>query len=290
MNKQAFSLKAVAGVPILPIQTMKKFAVFAGLLAIAVVAQGAATNTNVPFKVGEKLTYRIMWGPFIAGEATLEVRDIEPMDGHDCYHLVAQAHTTGLADVLFHVESKAESWMDTTDFCTRHYRQNHVEGPRKRVDDVTYDYVSKEIIATNVIKGKVRHYAITDPSQQDVISSVYYARTQAISLNTPLKIPVHAGDTNVVVNFAPDKRKTLSIRPVGDVAALRMEPKPTLKIVAKNGGRLWLWVSDDQRKLPLLVTSELKFGSITLVLYKIESAKPAVQSAPHQNFAALTPP
>jgi hypothetical protein len=35
---------------------------------------------------------------------------------------------------------------------------------------------------------------------------------------------------------------------------------------------MWLWVSDDARKLPIVIVSTLKFGNIKLVLHKIEPA------------------
>src|SRR5258706_38427 len=80
-------------------------------------------NSNVPFHVGERLSYQIFWGPFVAGRATLVVDGIESVDGNDCYHLIAEAHTSGLADFLFHVQSKTESWLDVDELCTRRYRE-----------------------------------------------------------------------------------------------------------------------------------------------------------------------
>jgi len=41
-------------------------------------AHGAA---DVPFRVGERLSYQVFWGPFVAGRASLEVEGIEPVDG-----------------------------------------------------------------------------------------------------------------------------------------------------------------------------------------------------------------
>jgi hypothetical protein len=60
---------------------------------------------------------------------------------------------------------------------------------------------------------------------------------------------------------------------LGDVQALRIEPNPTLSVVSANKGRMWFWISDDARHLPLLVTSDLKFGSARLVLYSVTTGK-----------------
>ncbi len=62
-----------------------------------------------PFQVGERLHYRIFWGPVVIGEASLEVRDIEQVDGHDCYHLVAEARTVGVGRLFLKLDSATES-------------------------------------------------------------------------------------------------------------------------------------------------------------------------------------
>ena len=45
------------------------------------------------------------------------------------------------------------------------------------------------------------------------------------------------------------------MKPTGRIEALRVEPKPTLKIVAHNKGRMWFWIGDNDRHLPLQVVS-----------------------------------
>jgi hypothetical protein len=230
----------------------KRIVIITGIWLAAAGSLWANGGENFPFHVGEKLTYQIFWGPFVAGRASLEVDGIESVDGKDCYHLIAQARTSGLADLLFHVESRTESWLDTQDFFTRRFRQRRVEGKHTKADDTHYD-------------GPV----------QDVVSSLYYVRIKPLELNVDTNFRINVSDTNYNVNIRPDQRKTMYFRPTGHVSALRIEPKPTLNIVAANHGRMWFWVSDDRRKLPLLVSTDMKIGSAKLVLFKVDTANPA---------------
>lgn len=230
-----------------------------------------------PFHVGEKLTYQIFWGPFVVGRATLDVNGIQPVDGHDCYHLIAKAKTSGLAELLFPVDSTTESWFDAKGLFTRRYAEDRSEGKKQYNSETHYDYDQKVAITTNNHNGKVTSMPLTGPVQ-DVVSSIYYMRTRQLLLDAEQRFTVHANHTNYVVNILADQRKTLWVRPVGDIEALRMEPHPTLKIVAANKGRLWFWVSDDDRRLPLLVATEMKIGNAKLVLFKIESANPLLRS------------
>ena len=242
-------------------------------------------SSNVPFRVGERLSYVIFWGPFVAGRASLEVTGIEQVDGYDCYHLVAEARTSGLADLLYHVETKNESWLDVNELCTRQYREKRTEGKHIRNGETRYDYVTKQASTSNHVTGKVRSIPLEAPVQ-DMISSLYFVRTKPLEVDVSQNLTVNVGETNYSVNLRPDLRKTMYFRPTGDVEALRIEPSPTLNVVAANKGRMWLWVSDDFRRLPLLVVSDMKIGSAKLVLTKIETIAP-VADKPR---AQATPP
>src|ERR1043166_2752280 len=227
---------------------------------------------SIPFGVGEKLTYQIFWGPFVVGRATLEVSEIAPVDGHNCYHLLAKAKTSGLADLLFPVDSTAESWLDCDGLFARQYREDRTEGKHHRSGDTHYDYAHNETVITNRVNGKVKHLSLNQ-HVQDVISSLYVVRTRKLMLDAEQSFMINAGTTNYNVTVRPDVRKSIWVRPVGDVQALRIEPTPTLSIVSANKGRMWFWVSDDARRLPLLVNSELKLGSAKLVLFSIANGK-----------------
>lgn len=241
---------------------------------------------NFPFHVGEKLTYQIYWGPLVVGRATLEVAGIEKVDGHDCYYLIAEAKTTGLADWLYTVNSKTESWLDVEGLFSRKFRQNRIEGHNHRHDETVYDYERKEIVITSLTGRKEQRFPLDQPVQ-DVISSLYYVRTQSLKLADKKTFIVNSGDTNYIVNITPDQRKELWLRPTGDIQALRLEPNPTLKIVSSNNGRMWFWVSDDRRRLPLIVASDMKIGNAKLVLYKMETSNPVSDKArPVQTFSS----
>jgi hypothetical protein len=246
--------------------------IFCLSVLIAVTGRAVAVE-SMPFQVGEKLTYQIFWGPFVAGRATMEVAGIEPVDGHDCYHLVAQARTTGLVDLMFHVESTTESWLDVNELCTRRYRQSRNEGKHAKNDETHFDYISQQGTFTNKVNGKSKTFALTGPVQ-DVVSTVYYVRSRPLEINLNQSFHMIANASNHVVNVCPDQRKTLAIHPLGDVTALRIEPKPTISMVAANNGRIWFWISDDKRHLPLLVSTTMKIGSAKLVLFKVETAPP----------------
>lgn len=238
----------------------------------------AAVGLAQPFAVGEKLQYRIFWGPIPVGEASLHVQGVEPVNGHPCYHLVAEAETTGLGRVLFPVTSVSESWLDVEGLFSRQYREERREGRRHRHTEVRFDYAAGVATIRNLRNGKTHQAPLAQPTQ-DIISSLYYVRAQGLDLHKEVKFDLVAGDEVWNVSLRPDARQKVEVRPVGRVPALRVEPHPTLTIVAANKGRMWFWISDDARRLPLMVCSQMQIGSAQLVLYRMEHAAEARRPA-----------
>ncbi len=253
---------------------VKELTAILGLVLALSGAAFARIGPPVPFHVGEKLTYQIFWGPFVVGRATLEVTGVEKVDNHDCYHLMAKAKTSGLAEWLFPVDSSIESWLDCRDLFSRKYREYRSEGKHHASGQTHYDYEHKEVVTANLIKGREKHFPLEQPVQ-DVVSSLYFVRAQKLMLDAESTFTVNADNTNYVVTVRPDLRKEMWVRPVGNIQALRIEPTPTLRIVSSNKGRMWIWVSDDERRLPLLLNTELKIGNAKLVLFNVADTSSA---------------
>jgi len=130
------------------------------------------------------------------------------------------------------------------------------------------------VVTANLIKGREKHFPLEQPVQ-DVVSSLYFVRAQKLMLDAESTFTVNADNTNYVVTVRPDLRKEMWVRPVGNIQALRIEPTPTLRIVSSNKGRMWIWVSDDERRLPLLLNTELKIGNAKLVLFNVADTSSA---------------
>lgn len=248
----------------------------AGLFWTATAAEPGAP----PFSVGEKLHYRIFWGPLPVGDATLEVRGLTNVDGHECYHFVAAARTVGIGRALFPMNSHTESWTDQKEFFSRRFHQDRREGKHVSRRQTTFDYARSESVTHNLENGREKRTRLDGPVQ-DIISALYYARTQPLTLHREHQFVVNAGGDHHTVRLRPDQRRQLTIRPVGTVPALRIEPDPPLTVVAAHNGRMWFWVSDDNRRLPLVLHSTMSIGSAKLVLYQVDQpARPQYTARP----------
>jgi hypothetical protein len=231
-------------------------------------------QTQAVLNVGERLVYQLNWGLLVVGHASMEVTGIENVGGYPCYRFVANARTSGVAEKLYPVKSTLSSWMDYDQFFSRRFLQERSEGSLRRFDDTRYDYEACEAVTVRLKSydqayRRENHLPINEPFQ-DILSSVFWLRSQPLALNKECQFALHAASTNYTVTVKPDLRRHISTRATGSVPALRIEPKPALKLVAATKGRMWVWFSDDERRLPLQVVAETSVGSIKLTLTKIE--------------------
>jgi hypothetical protein len=243
---------------------------------------------NKAFVVGEKLTYRIEWGFFTVGRATMEVKAIEQVDGRDCYHIIAEAQTTGIGDMLFKVRSKAETWLDVEGLFARKYSEDRSEGKKRHNEEMTYDYENKTTTVKNRDTGSVTTHPLNGPVV-DAVGLVFAARIKQLDMKNHATFTCNTGDANYDVFLKADETTQMKTRPTGNISALRFEPNPTLRIVSKNGGRAWFWISNDERRLPLLAYSKMKIGTAKLELIEYETPKEkpaAVLANPKTNFGS----
>jgi hypothetical protein len=60
----------------------------------------------IPFKTGEKLTYKETWGIIPAGEITLEVLPKETINGIETYHYVMITKTSAVVDLIYKIRER----------------------------------------------------------------------------------------------------------------------------------------------------------------------------------------
>ena len=65
------------------------------------------------------------------------------------------------------------------------------------------------------------------------------------------------------------KRETVST-PVGRFKCLKVEPVLRASGIFQHKGTLTVWLTDDERKLPVLMRSKVAIGAISAIITKIE--------------------
>jgi len=221
------------------------------------------------FKAGEELNYKLKYGFLTAATADLHVEESEKkFDGHPVYHIVADGKTAGSFDFFYKVRNRYESYIDQKTLLPYFYTENRREASYKHADNVTFDHQEDKITAdkgTFPFKGKVF----------DFLSAYYFSRSIDVS---KLKI----GDSFDLKYFLEDGVHVLSITFVGREQikselgvfnCLKFNPTIIPGRIFKKDSKLYMWVTDDDNRIPLKAHVELIVGSVTMDLLGVKNLK-----------------
>ena len=214
-------------------------------------------------RVGERLTFSVRYGFIRAGEASLEIAGIEEIDGHPCYHVVSRARSSSFFDRVFKVRDTVESWMDVDFLYSRRFRKKLREGGYRNETIVRMDQENRFAVYQD---GRVFEFAA---GAHDPLSAFYYVRTLALEAGQQIWLESHADRKNYPLEVKVWGREEIDT-PAGKFQCLVLEPLLRTPGLFKHEGKLTIWLTDDERRMPVLMKSRVAIGSISVILTDYE--------------------
>lgn len=212
-----------------------------------------------PFRAGESLRFSVQYGFIKAGTAWLEVPEVVDWNGHPSWRLVARAESNGFFDKVYKVRNRIESiWDQERRFSWRYFEDRHEGG-----------YTANDTLTFEPDSGQVRYkngatYAVP-PQVQDALSAFYYTRFQALPLGGSVTFDYHASRKSAPMEVKVLGRQRIKT-PAGRFNCIVIEPMLKAGGIFKNKGRLVIWLTDDERRMPVLMRSKVLIGSISVTL------------------------
>lgn len=219
-------------------------------------------SQNLPFKVGEHLTYTLQFNIIKMGRGYLSVESIDTIAGIPSYHVKFQANTHKFADIIFRVRDQIDIWLNRTDLTTLKIIKQINEGKYHRDYYTSIDY-NNSIAITNKdtikINGTVR----------DPYSLLYYFRTIPLEIGNILNFTTFDNKKLTDFQVIVDGRETVNT-PAGIFPCIIVKPFREGKTLLKNESDMKIWFSDDELRLPVQIQIKLKHGSMLLQLKTVE--------------------
>jgi hypothetical protein len=212
-----------------------------------------------PFRPGESLRFSVQYGFIHAGSAYLEVPRIAEWEGHPAYTLVARAESNAFFSRFYKVRNRIESvWDKQGQYSWRYYEDRREGGYRER-SEILFDHA----------RGEARYsdgqtFPIP-PRVQDALSSFYYTRFQALPIGGSVVFDYHASHKSQPLEVRVIGRDRVST-PAGTFNCVVIEPVLKAGGIFKNKGRLVIWLTDDERRMPVMMKSKVAIGSISVIL------------------------
>lgn len=268
---------------------MKRILLFFTVLFVAgalVVGTGQATFKAGPFKwrskpnkafsPGEILVFEVGWKAASAGEIRLSVNEIGYRKKRPAYRLVCEAATNRAIDTIFKVRDSFESWMDVQSLCSVGFRRKIQEGSYEKIEEFFLDPASGKYhgrsarpsknATANLESGRIPEFV------QDVVSTLYYVRTQPLRVGQVVNVSVMNGVDVHDIQFNIRKKETVKTG-AGEFNCVVLEPLFKIDRVFRPHSKATatVWLTDDEKHLPVKITAELPFGHIDASLSQILS-------------------
>ena len=232
------------------------------LSAIAIFA-AAAVNAQPPLP---KLTYDIEWRLIHAGTAVLEARANEGL---------VKLDSAGLVSALYKVDDTYSVRYDGS-FCATGSLLDAMQGKGHRETNITFDrvqnravFVEKDVMANTVLRST----QVEIPNcVHDILGAILKLRSSKVEPGQSTQITMSDGRGAAAVKVEAQERESITTS-AGTFNAIRYEVNMLNGVVYRRKGKVFIWLSDDARRLPVQIRMRFTFpiGTVTLQLEKEET-------------------
>ncbi len=219
------------------------------------------------FFFGERLVYDISWAGLNVGEGVLESETGERLDGRDVFHVSSTATSNTLLSVIFPIKDRIESIIDANGLYPYKITVDQRHGLRRRYKEIRFDQDGHTALMLS--KGRESRFDVP-PRVQDILSSLYYFRTfPQLENGTSVFIDVHESKKNWKLEIKILGRETLKTA-LGTIPTVKVKAIVLFEGLLWNKGDLTLWLTDDARRIPVMMNGKIVIGSITATLSRVE--------------------
>jgi len=243
------------------------------LVSLVPAAQPVQSQPSAPAPVwsvpsAENLHYNIEWRLITAGKGHLSW-SANQSEGFQTNLLLESA---GLVSKLFKVNDEYTSSL-SRNLCAHSSFLKTNEGSRHRETRITFDAERKKAsyLERDLVKNAVLTSAEIDvpPCVSDIVGALYKMRSLNLEPGQASQIAVSDGRKSALARVEAQRREQIKT-PAGTFQTMRWEAFLFNNVIYRRSGRVYVWLTDDSRRLPVQIQVRLQvhIGTITLQLEK----------------------
>lgn len=207
----------------------------------------------------EKLVFTAGFRLFSAGTATMH--SVETLDavGQVRLHISARTRTHPFFDRLYKIDDRIDLWLDPGTAQLRKMVRNINEGSYHRHDS---SWVDPE---TQLLYANGDTVAISGPIF-DPIGAIYHMRRREIAVGDTFQVTIFDGKRLRPIAITVSGPVTRTV-PAGKFTCLALLPTSLDgRKITKSGDLLRIWLTDDERRLPVQIEQRSNYGMLVLKL------------------------
>lgn len=242
----------------------RKILLYASAILMVAALLPGVNRVAAAFPIPERLEYELSYTGIPAGHAVQEVSQA----GTDI-HIVSTARSAKWLQFFFPVDDRIESFLESGSpplyiGTPRLYLERKHEGKTITNREARFDSQKLEVTTIDHRKKSEKKHATTKRTY-DTLSSFYYIRTIPLQVGASYFIDIYdckrLWNTEVKV-----LRREEIVTPLGRFKTIVVHPLLKSEGIFARTGDMFIWLTDDDRRIPVQMKSKVVVGSITATL------------------------
>ena len=257
--------------------TIKALALATLFMTAAHAQEAAKVPTSVPlyqpkfypYENGEKASYRASWNGVSVASAEIETTPVT-FEGRNSYRVRIDAKTSKGLDLIWKMRDTITSVFDAKSLAPSRFVFSQRENSRMIDTEAKFNQKEKKWVVNRWQEGrKPRVYDFDSNNTLDPITAVYLARSIDFNVGEKLFFNVFGGRNQYLLEFNVEKKEPVELESGVVIQAFKLVPKLTNLTKKGYAGRVKeaaIWVSADERRLPVKFWSRIFAGNVYMEL------------------------
>jgi hypothetical protein len=230
------------------------------LLITSFVSPTPASALSVP----ERLVYGVNWSGIKAGTA---VHEVTAKDGE--LRLVYTVHSSKWFTPILSIDDRMESVLfrpgeTALSGVPKLYRENIHEGKTHNVKEAQFDPARLQVHTKDFLNKTEKSDPISAKTF-DSLSLIYFIRSSELVPGKLILVEMYDCKRLWTAEVQVVKREEIST-PRGRFKTLMVKALLKFEGVMARNGNMTVWLTDDDRRIPVRITNQLKVGELTATL------------------------
>ena len=219
----------------------------------------------VPF-AREKLTYRIMLFGIPAGTAVLEATN---KNGE--MRITTRVNTNDVFSSFYPVDIFVDTRLTAGNYLLTRIRQR--EGNTASDTGFTLMLRERNAFWVDRLNNRYANSPLPREDVKDMISGFYFLRNQRLEVGKPVELYLFDSNQYVPTTVEVLRKEHLHLPGFRDADTIVVHPILKTDGFFHSTGEILVWLTDDEKKVPVKVEAHISLGKVTAELVSAESEK-----------------
>ncbi len=230
-----------------------------------VLLMGSVCGQRAVFNVGESFTFDTGFRLLTVGKSVMQIVDDGEHAQPGQIHISTRVTTKPFFNRLYKIDDRIDLWLSQPNWEIRRIRRSIHEG--------SYELEDSAVVLPD---SNLIHYRngtlTTDGPVYDPMGAIYYFRSLPLKLGDVVKITIFDGKRLRPMAIKVNRVVRIKVA-AGTYECLELVPTPLDdRPMTKVKGILALWLSNDERRLPVILEQKTTFGTMVLKLTAFDLA------------------